>query len=424
MTTTNTIPFFELKFDKDAELTVPAELKAIELELQSGKYTDILIIAHGWNNDLAEAGELYEKLLQLIQEQIAHHPVKGRNFISIGIFWPSKKFGRNDQESGGAVALNSKLEAANMIERCNELDEFISTPAAGIALKNIVGSLNKKAPEPKELATQFISLYNSISGTKTGAMDEEALKFYDIALLTQILEDPDFLDTGGPLEPDMGGAASIFNGMRNGISNLLNLATYYQMKERAGLVGTKGLNPIIKRLKDIGGAKIHLAGHSFGARLLTSAISGSTDIPAIQVQSLTLIQAAFSHYAFAEKYDKNFDGLFRSIIAKKHVTGPIVITHTRNDTAVGIAYAIASRIARQVASAVGGKDDFYGGLGSNGAQKTPEATDGQLLNMGDNYSFEAGGIYNLKADQYIKDHSDIKKPEVVKALLAAILTEY
>lgn len=419
----NTIPFFELKFDKNARLTDPTELEAITLEIQSGKYTDILVMSHGWNNDRTEAGELYETLMQLIHEQMAEHPVKDRTFISIGIFWPSKKFGSNDGETGGAAALNSTLDKASTIEHCNKLDQFISTPAAGIALKNIISSVNKKAPAPKELATQFLNLYNAISGNEKEAMDEEALKFYDVPLMTKILEDPDFLDSGAALEPGMGGAASIFNGMLNGINNLLNLATYYQMKERAGLIGVQGLNPIIKRLKDICDAKIHFAGHSFGARLLTSAISGSTDVSAIQVQSLSLMQAAFSHYGFAEKYDKNFDGLFRSTITKKQVTGPIIITHTRNDTAVGIAYAIASRIAGQVASAVGDKDDFYGGLGSNGAQKTPEATDGQLLNMGDSYSFEAGGIYNLKADKYIKGHSDIKKPEVVKALLAAIFTE-
>jgi hypothetical protein len=422
MTVTNTIPFFELKFDKNAKLTDAAELETIELALQSAQYTDILVISHGWNNDDNEATELYGSLLQLVSEQIADHPVKGRTFLSIGIFWPSKKFGRDDAEQGGAVALTSKENIANAVERCKELDQFISSPKATLALKNIVDALNKKAPEPKELATQFISLYNAISSNENEFMDEEAIKYYDVENMTKILEDPDFLDAKNVLEPGMGGATSIFNGMLDGISNLLNMATYYQMKERAGLIGIQGLNPIIKRLKDICDAKIHFAGHSFGARLLSSAVSGNTDVSAIQVQSLSLMQAAFSHYGFAEKYDRNFDGLFRNTIAKKYVSGPIVITHTRNDKAVGIAYAIASRLARQVASAVGDKDDFYGGLGSNGAQKTPEANNGSLLDNDGNYSFKAGGVYNLKADKYIKDHSDIKKPQVAKALVAAMFT--
>jgi hypothetical protein len=422
MTTTNSIPFFELKFDKDARLTDLAELEAIESTLQSGSYTDILVVSHGWNNDLSEARELYNSLLQLVHDEIKVHPIKDRSFISIGIFWPAKKFSHNDQKNGSAAALNNKSGTANAIELCHELDEFINTPTARIALKNIIDSIDKKSPEPKELATQFMNLYQSISSNENNTMDEDALKYYDIENMTRILEDPDFLETGEIPEPGMGGATSIFNGMINGINNLLNLATYYQMKERAGLIGVQGLNPILKRIKLIGDGKIHLAGHSFGARLMSAAISGNTAVSPIQVQSLSLMQAAFSHYGFAEKYEKNFDGLFRNTIVKKYVSGPIIITHTRNDKAVGIAYAIASRLANQVASAVGGKDDFYGGLGSNGAQKTPEASNGLLLNTDGSYSFTAGGVYNLKADKYIKDHSDIKKPQVAKALVAAMFT--
>lgn len=420
--TTNSIPFFELKFDKDARLTEITELEAIESALQSGNYTDILVLSHGWNNDMTEARELYDSLLQLVHDEIVAHPVKGRSFISIGIFWPSKKFSHNDQKNEGAATLNNRSDAENAIELCHELDQFINTPTARIALKNIIDCIDKQSPEPKELATQFQSLYHAISLNENEVMDEEALIYYDIDNMTRILEDPDFLETGEIPEPGMGGAASIFNGMINGINNLLNMATYYQMKERAGLIGVQGLNPVIKKIKLKCDAKIHLAGHSFGARLVSSAIAGSTSVSPIQVQSLSLMQAAFSHYGFAEKYDKNFDGLFRNTIAKKQVTGPIIITHTRNDRAVGIAYALASRLARQVASTVGDKDDFYGGLGSNGAQKTPEANNGLLLNIDGNYSFTAGGVYNLKADRYIKDHSDIKRPQVAKALVAAMFT--
>jgi hypothetical protein len=55
----------------------------------------------------------------------------------------------------------------------------------------------------------------------------------------------------------------------------------------------------------------------------------------------------------------------------------MIITHTRRDTAVGMAYAIASSVAGQASSAIGDADSPYGGLGSNGAQHTPEAEDGQ-----------------------------------------------
>ncbi len=87
------------------------------------------------------------------------------------------------------------------------------------------------------------------------------------------------------------------------------------------------------------------------------------------------------------------------------------------DLAVGIAYAVASRLARQNASAIGDANDPYGGLGRNGAQHTPEAADGTLQAVGSPYSF--GRILNLNADAIIMSHGDITHPQVAYAMLSA-----
>ena len=91
------------------------------------------------------------------------------------------------------------------------------------------------------------------------------------------------------------------------------------------------------------------------------------------------------------------------------MSGPIIITHTKNDTAVGIAYPLASRIAIQKAAALGDENDPYGGMGRNGAQQTAEA-DGHATTLGAvgaTYNFAPGKVYNLLADDFIKDHSDV-----------------
>jgi hypothetical protein len=137
---------------------------------------------------------------------------------------------------------------------------------------------------------------------------------------------------------------------------------------------------------------------------------------------MSLLQAAFSHFAFAKKYDRGgHDGFFRSVVTQAQVKGPLLITHTRQDTAVGSAYAIASRVAGQIAAALGDADDPYGGLGSNGAQKTPEANFLQMLKPGSAYApFLAGKVYNLKADGLITGHSEITNAAVAYAMLSAI----
>ena len=70
----------------------------------------------------------------------------------------------------------------------------------------------------------------------------------------------------------MGGAAGIgdfFSGIKAAARRILNYATYYQMKERAGTVGAGGLNPLLRELRAAAPElRIHLVGHSFGGRLV------------------------------------------------------------------------------------------------------------------------------------------------------------
>jgi pimeloyl-ACP methyl ester carboxylesterase len=231
---------------------------------------------------------------------------------------------------------------------------------------------------------------------------------------------------GGAAGIGTGGAAGIgefFSGIWSGVRNLLNYTTYYQMKERAGLVGANGVNPILRTIRaDNAGLKVHLIGHSFGGRLVTATVAGSKDAALLPVATLSLLQAAFSHYGFAEKWDSSHDGFFRRVVTRKAVAGPAIITCTANDKAVGLAYPIASLLAGQVAAGIGDKDDKYGGIGRNGAQKTPESTDMSLLDVGGAYQLTKGRLHNLSADRFIKDHSDVDNKQVVYAVASAIAT--
>jgi hypothetical protein len=144
---------------------------------------------------------------------------------------------------------------------------------------------------------------------------------------------------------------------------------------------------------------------------------------------MNLLQGAFSHNGFASKFDQTNDGAFRQVVVEKKVRGPILITHTRNDKAVGLAFPIASRIAGQTAASLGDENDLYGGLGSNGAQNqstTPERVVGTLLDVGGPYPFGTGTtsskLYNLRADAFIAGHSDIVKPQVGFAVAIGMST--
>ena len=87
------------------------------------------------------------------------------------------------------------------------------------------------------------------------------------------------------------------------------------MKKRAGVVGQVGLGPLVAQIRQLlPGLRIHLLGHSFGARLVSYSLAGlpaGLTGAASPVKSLTLIQGAFSHYTFARSlpFDPNGGGL-------------------------------------------------------------------------------------------------------------------
>jgi hypothetical protein len=138
---------------------------------------------------------------------------------------------------------------------------------------------------------------------------------------------------------------------------------------------------------------------------------------------MALLQAAFSHNGFAHQFHEGRDGFFRKVVLADKVQGPILVTHTRNDQAVGFMYPLASLLAGQDAAALGDANDRFGGIGRNGAQKTPEALHGKLLPAGGAYTFQADKkIYNLDSDPFISGHSDICRDEVAHAILAAVAT--
>jgi hypothetical protein len=182
----------------------------------------------------------------------------------------------------------------------------------------------------------------------------------------------------------------------------------------------KSLNGVLGSVRKLRpDLRIHLIGHSFGARAVTAAADGSA---ALRPSSMSLLQGAFSHNGFTEKFDGKSDGFFRKVVSQSKVDGPILATHTVNDRAVGIAYPLASRISFDNRADFGDENDVYGGIGRNGAvkMKPDECVKGALLADTGTYNFSAGKVHNLLADKYVTDHSDVKGPQIANAIVHAV----
>jgi len=411
------IPYVAAIFDKDG-----AALKQQEVKLPDGT-TDVIVASHGWNNTQEQAEEFYTALFTNFAA-VATDQLQNKKIAIVGVIWPSKRFtdvvdaAVAEQGRGGGAGFGSNSTAAD--ETIKAKLDVIATMFDKKAAKKITAAKNQIAKLERDLAARrkFVDELRSLLDDSAAHEEDNSTLFFklDGSVLLEKLKQPTPMVSSGargggaasigtaigtaPKTTPAGGAAGlgdIFSGIKAGAIRFLNYLAYYEMKKRAGTVGQNGVGPMLDRLADKV-QRIHLVGHSFGCRVVTTAAATSTTD---KLQSMSLLQAAFSHNSFS----KSMNGFFRSVADNHRIKGPIVITYTPNDRAVGIAYPAASRLAGTVASAFGDANDKFGGLGRNGAQKMEsgevvQEVD-QLLAVGGSYSWRSGHFHNLESSKYI-----------------------
>lgn len=430
-------PAAEVQFDKDARV-VGSTQDVLNLAADGG-ITDLIVMSHGWNNDIADARTLYSKLAESMRgvaDGGAVADLAGHRVGLAGLFWPSKKFADRDLIPGGAAAVGPQTDVAAVRDAVDDIRGLFQEPNQQAALdeaSGLIPELEDRASARARYAELLVSVLNPGAAERedgtTALFDTAPKTLMDRLAVPAIIAAPhptqggatgidDSKRNGGGQVGAAAGLPSTLGGVLGAAKNLLNGVTYYEMKARAGLVGEVGLAPLATQIRSSRDElRIHFVGHSFGGRLVSAA---AAHLQSDTLASMALLQAAFSHYGFSAEWSPGNAGGFRNTVTEHAVSGPILLTHTANDHAVGIAYAIASRLAGQNASAVGDANDTFGGIGRNGAQKTTEAIFGQLLDVRDKYTWIDGSLHNLQADAFIKDHSDVKGEQVAYAILSAV----
>jgi hypothetical protein len=438
METKSGFPYAELAFDKQAHVVDRAGFDELLDAVAEGETADVLVFVHGWNNDMDEArtwyGELAERFRGVLDGADCPAGARDRRFLILGVLWPSKKWAERSLIAGGAASAFGAPEDEEVTARLDELKGTFDAEDADDRLEQAKALVARLEDEPAA-RDEFVDLIRGVVPAEArddpddytdAVLQDPGRRVLDV--LAQPLPpdiDQDGGGAAGGVGDDQGSAAGLgafLSGIKAGAERFLNLTTYYQMKQRAGTVGASGLNPCLHELRGRRAeTRLHLIGHSFGGRLVTATTLGDPTQPPLEPDTVTLLQAAFSHYGFAQDYrDGGKDGFFRHVVTARMSRGPVLITHSRQDTAVGYAYPLASRLAGQDASGLGDAGDRFGGIGRNGAQDTPEAQIGTLQAVGGPYAFAPGKLYNLNADEIIGGHSDIRRPEVAYAILTSV----
>lgn len=434
MTTLDQSPFLWIEFDKNGALVDPDVRDRLEQALAAGA-TDLVVMSHGWKNDRVAALRIYKPLWRNTRAALTRlDPTK---IVVVGVLWPSVPYRTNFDE---AALLDAAHQGALSADGGGSIEDISDAQLADAVDDFLEGGADPAFRALAQAAAQDLSS-DEASALLAAALGRTAAQGADAELTADLQglveraerEPKDILPglAAKPVltvEPSAGGAlgigddiAKFFAGSKAAVARLLGQLSFYDMKARAGTVGASLGTLLATSVPST--VRLHLVGHSFGARLVTSAASVLAGKPR-PIASLTLLQGAFSHNALSPDFEGK-PGAFAAAAATGAV-GVTAITHTHNDRACTLAYAAASRLSREVASGIGEADDRFGAMGANGAQNIPVVA--HTATPGTSEAAPVlGRINNYLADAWIQGnppgtdaHGDVFNP-VVGKLLATVV---
>lgn len=392
---------------------------------------DLFIISHGWMGDADGAVEQYTKWIEamhasrLTQRHLPFNANRHRAGV-IGIHWPSRPVGNevfpeSDVNEVGFEGLevlppSTKLVVDKFIESCS--NSIVDSKEAREAYALLAAEADKEiSDEDIGLEANWIDGIKSATKTIIDEIDkakkkaEQQFRASTVSSLTRASE----LIAAASKSSE--GQAS-----RDGlVAKVANLLSFYQMKERADLVGRKCAKILDKIAAELPAhTRVHLMGHSFGCIVVSSMLTNST-FSNRKLSSLALVQGALSLWSYSEAFTgMDGPGKYRAILSK--VSGPIITTTSVKDTAVGMNYPAAVSSLDPERYETQHVYKSYGGLGSFGARGYGITSCDLLIQPVTHlYDFKSGVVYNICADTVIGDHCDIARPEVANAVWQAAL---
>lgn len=424
---TGVTPYWELTFDADGDAD-GAERDRLLTQVTDHGVRDLIVFSHGWNNDRSGATALYRRFFAPVP-RLAPKARLGY----VGVIWPSMRF--SDEPIPDFPRSVAAMEAEAAPRPALDKDTRRALPAAFPGRTTVldeVARMLEDRPGGTEGLTEFGRLVRLLLDDDRQGVVADTDEDGEPAVFggDPVTACEQFVEALAAL--DASGAAARFTlpNPWDGAKELLRQATYHQMKRRAGTVGERGLGPLLGRLAGAApGLRVHLVGHSFGGRLVAFALRG---LPGgvRTVKSVTLLQGAFSHYAFAARLPHAPDrsGALKGLHGR--VDGPLVCCYSHFDAALGTFYPLASRLAGDDRACVGNEiaavlGPRWGALGHDGVQAVPgtarldlaAALAGRL---------PASGCVNVDAAAVVRRggppsgaHSDIVHPELARVVLAA-----
>lgn len=440
------MPTWLLPFDKHGACKAPAtRLKLLE-RLRTAPPSDVIVFAHGWNNSGDDAADMYAEFLCRFEAQCASH-APGRPFdpLFIGVLWPSIWL---SFDSGPLIASGGLAGQADVL--LTALADRVAASGGAAGLERVYALLAAPAIDDADAAelARLIAPAFGVSIDEGAALQGRDTVADDVLAMMRAMElahpsghqshsddiddyrrPPDAVDAGGvPGGVRVAGLLSKFDPR-----NALRLFSLYQMKDRAGRVGFEGVSALLREVLAVpaavpGGAaaRVHLVGHSFGCKVLLSALC-ARPLPRA-VASLLLLQPAVSHLCFADHVaGTGQPGGYREALSADRVTQPIFSTYSRKDLPLHTVFHLAMRRAADLGEAqiaadpdstsAGAPPSRFAALGGYGPRRAGQVLIDPLPAAGDDFVLPTGEPAIVAFDGTkgaIKGHSDITGPEVAR----------
>ncbi len=417
------LPCEWIAFSKQGDMTSPAPPTLLE----DPTITDFIIVSHGWNTDQPGAQRFYGPLLQGVADAwsvgAAHKPAN-RRYAVLRVLWPSKQFGASSPANAtiSQRSRSAELDEATLRRIVEDYARFTGANAARL-MDMAQAAIGSELRQP-----ECAALLSEALGDLAAPRDQELtadLARYDAAGASALLQQLSaerrlrFADSIARRQGMAADARGRYRGLASGISSLLNSFTFFTMKARAGDVGRGLAGAVLAPLQASSAARIHMIGHSFGARVVTAAAHHAAD-PS-KLRSLILLQGAFSHNALGR--GGAFEGTHRKI------AGPTLITHTHNDSAVTRWYAIASHASGDTSRTLGDAQDPFGAIGANGALGVAEDVVAPAPTCRtEPLVFTPGKVHNMNSGSCITDsrglsaHMNVTNARIARIVAQALVS--
>ena len=427
--------WFMLPFDKRGRCMGPQTRAHLMARAADPSITDVFVFSHGWNNDWNVATRRYRSFIDgyLALRRDRGLPVdRPMRPLLIGVFWPSTAlvFG---SERGIEIAAGRPTDAANAIDveefgaelsalteeiDVGEVERFyalvekdVLSRSEGEELAQILAPVLDRKDDETPSRTEddgddmsMVDLWESMPPVDGSAAVADA---DSVASVAQRLDD---FGRGGSSESLAGAGVGKLDPRQ-----IVRLATVQTMKDRAGRVGARGLGSFLVDLlaaSDRTKPRVHMVGHSYGAKVCLSALCYPADLPR-PVDSLLLLQPAVSHRCFAD------DGEGRGGYADAPVDRvdlPILSTFSRHDIPLGrfFPYVTRRKADRDEARIAGGRKPSpfaaLGGVGPHGLGDGAKLIDVRLPSVEPkvyDLGKDAPAVYGIDATSTIDGHGSI-----------------